>query len=218
MPAGDERSFTGALQLIAPRGVSVISDIDDTIKDSQVTDLKKLLRNTFLEPFQPVAGMADVYRRWQGDGVVFHYVSASPWQLYEPLSEFCRAEQFARGTFHLKPFRLKDSTALDLVKSQTGYKLGQIAPLLESFPGRRFVLIGDSGEQDPEIYGTLARKFPGHVQGVYIRNVTGESADAKRYEEAFRDVPAERWQVFDRADEFAGAGGGGGRPVVDWHG
>jgi phosphatidate phosphatase APP1 len=56
------RVFSGEVHVLEPTGISVISDIDDTIKVSHVTDRKALLRNTFLKPFQPVEGMAEVYR------------------------------------------------------------------------------------------------------------------------------------------------------------
>ncbi|MGB7326045.1 MAG: App1 family protein [Rubripirellula sp.] len=60
---------------------------------------------------------------------------------------------FPEGTFHLKQFRLKDSSVLDLLSSQQETKRSAIVPILEAFPQRQFILIGDSGEQDPEIYG-----------------------------------------------------------------
>ncbi len=88
--AADARSFTGRVQLVPPQGVSIISDIDDTIKHTQVHDRKAVLTNTFLQEFQPVTGMAELYHQWAQQGCVFHYVSGSPWQLYLPLAEFFR--------------------------------------------------------------------------------------------------------------------------------
>ena len=78
---GDERQLGGAVQLLPPRGVSVVSDVDDTIKISQVADHRELLNNTFLRPMEAVPGMPALYRRWAKDGAAFHYVTASPWQL-----------------------------------------------------------------------------------------------------------------------------------------
>ena len=95
---GDTRRFTGRVQLVEPQGRSVISDIDDTIKITGVGDPQAMLANTFLRPLRPVPGMATLYRQWADRGAVFHYVSASPWQLYAPLADFLAAEQFPAGT------------------------------------------------------------------------------------------------------------------------
>lgn len=193
----DPRSFKGDVHLLNPIGLSVISDIDDTIKISEVRDRKALLQNTFMKPFLPVPGMAEVYRTWLADsGAQFHYVSASPWQLYQPLSQFVRTNGLPAGTFHMKLFRLKDESFFDLQASPEDHKLGIIEPLLKRFPRRQFVLVGDSGERDPEIYGILARSHPRQVKRVFIRDITDEGSETARYGNAFRDVPLEVWHVF----------------------
>jgi phosphatidate phosphatase APP1 len=141
--------------------------------------------------------MAGVYRDWERSvGARFHYVTASPWQLYVPLSDFTRSNGFPAGTWHMREFRLKDRSVLELFASPERYKPGAIEPLLRKFPKREFVLVGDSGEKDPEIYGALARKYPDQVRRIFIRDVTGESAASPRYEKAFGRLPRELWQVF----------------------
>ena len=84
----------GRALLVPDRGVSVISDIDDTIKHSEVRDRKQLLANTFLREFRAVPETAEVYRQWQKAGAMFHYVSSSPWQLFQPLERFLQEHQF----------------------------------------------------------------------------------------------------------------------------
>jgi hypothetical protein len=200
--AGDTREFRGTAHLLGDTGISVISDVDDTIKVSHVRDRQALLRKTFYEPFQAVPGMAAVYRAWSADGASFHYVSASPWQLYEPITEFTAASGFPAGSWHMKQFRVKDSSFLALFDSPENYKPGVIEPMLRQFPKRRFILVGDSGERDPEIYGALARKFPQQIHRILIRNVTGEEAKVARYEAAFRDVPTKKWRVFREPAEI----------------
>jgi phosphatidate phosphatase APP1 len=194
---GDTRQFTGRIFPLSDAGVSVISDIDDTIKITEVRDREATLRNTFLREFRPAPGMAEFYQALaRSNHASFHYVSASPWQLYEPLSEFARSNGFPAGTFHLKPFRWKDRSFFSLFADPVKYKLGVLEPLLKKFPNRKFILIGDSGERDPEIYGQLARKFPEQIERIYIRDVTNESGESPRYESAFREVPRARWQIF----------------------
>jgi phosphatidate phosphatase APP1 len=204
LPAKDSRKFAGELSLFDDTGVIVISDIDDTIKITQVRDRKATLRNTFLEPFQPVPGMAEVYRGWaEKSKAQFCYVSASPWQLYSPLAEFIRSNGFPAGVFYLKSFRWKDETLFNLFEGPEKYKPTVIEPLMKRFPNRQFVFVGDSGERDPEIYGALAREHPEHVAKILIRDVTEEGSDAERFKTAFRELPPTLWKLFREPSEIA---------------
>lgn len=197
----DPRSFRGRVQVLAGQGRSVISDIDDTIKISEVTDRSALLANTLLKPFRPVPGMGSRYRRWAEEGAALHYVSASPWQLYPALAEFLEAEGFPAGSFHLKTVRLKDTTALALFGSQQAYKIGVIEGILADFPERKFTLVGDSGEQDPEIYGAIARKHRAQVERILIRSLGSGNGARERYLRAFEDLPRGLWQLIDDSPE-----------------
>jgi len=203
----DERDFAGQVQAVGRDGISVISDIDDTIKHSQVTDRTALLSNTFLRAFEPAAGMAELYRDWARKGAVFHYVSGSPWQLYPPLAEFIRVEGFPGGSFDLKNFRLKDPSSLGLLCSQESHKLEAIEPIMAAFPRRRFILVGDSGEQDPEIYAEIARKHPTQVAAIFIRNVTAAKTDDARFGAFGEGLDDVRFILFDDADTL--------RPTVE---
>jgi len=203
----DDRLFAGRVQLIGRTGLSIISDIDDTIKHSQVGDHKAVLANTFLRKFKPVPGMPELYRDCAQNGMVFRYVSGSPWQLYLPLAKFLRDERLPLGSFHLKYFRLKDPSALGLLQSQEATKLRAIEPIMAAFPKRRFILIGDSGEQDPEIYAKVARGSGEQVVAIFIRNVTGEKTDDARFQAVRKGLDDVRFRLFDRPEEL--------RPVVE---
>lgn len=203
LPPGDARQFAGEILPLEEEGVSVISDIDDTIKLTEVRDRHAMLRNTFLREFRPAPGMAEFYQTLaRSDHATFHYVSASPWQLYEPLSAFVRSNGFPAGTFEFKEFRWKDRSFFSLLASPEKFKPAVIEPLLKQFPKRQFILVGDSGERDPEIYGALARKFPARVTHIYIRDVTGENGESERFTKAFRDLPRAKWQVFREPSEI----------------
>jgi phosphatidate phosphatase APP1 len=191
--------------LIEPRGLSVISDIDDTIKISDVTNRRELLANTFLREYKPVAGTSELYRWWATHEVRFHYVSASPWQLYGPMSDFLAAHKFPGGSMHMKVFRLKDRSALGLLAAQQQYKPEVIAKIMSDFPRRRFVLVGDSGEQDPEIHGALARERKEQVARIFIRHIGSQKTMGARYEAAFKGVPRETWHVFTDVATLQGA-------------
>lgn len=198
--ADDPRRFTGQVRILPPSGVSIISDIDDTIRVSNVRDKLTLLRGTFLLPWQAVPRMASRYAGWfDADGAEFHFLSAGPTPLIQPLDKFLLSEGFPSGSIHLRRFRLKEEPIFALEKVQEEHKRRVIEQLLEFYPKRQFVLIGDSGERDPEIYGDIARSAPTRIRRIAIRDVTSERADCTRYAEAFRSIPQERWQILDDA-------------------
>lgn len=61
---------------------------------------------------------------------------------------------------------------------------------------RSLVLVGDSGEHDPEIYGNVTRMYPKRVRRIFIRAVKGEKPNDARFVKAFKDIPREKWLVF----------------------
>lgn len=186
----------GQVHLVPPTGISVISDIDDTIKISQVTDHAKLFDYSFFRDFEAVPGMAAMYEDWFTAGTAIHLVSSSPWQLYSPLLEFAETSGFPRASLHLKAVRFRDKTLLDAFKPGTETKPLQIKPVLARYPQRRFVLVGDSGEQDPEVYAAIYRQNTAQIERIYIRNITGASRDDSRFAVVFEGIPPDRWALF----------------------
>ncbi len=197
LPAGDARRFAGSVHLVEPEGLSVISDIDDTVKITNVTDHRKMFAATFLEEFRPAPGMVELYRALEERGASFHFVSSSPWHLYEPLREFTTRVELPPATFHLKLVRFRDRSIANVFKKGTETKPLQIEPILAAYPKRRFILVGDSGEQDPEVYAALLRKHGDRIERVLIRNVTGASRDDDRFRRVFDGIDASRWELFD---------------------
>ena len=170
----------GRVRLLEPDGVSVISDIDDTIKISEVPAGKRILaQNTFLRDFAAAPGMQARYAALTD--AAFHYVSGSPWQLYRPLSRFLIEEsRFPEGTFHFKELRgsvltasrsLEDLANFANPEGTVTHKTDQISRIMTRFPGRPFILIGDSGERDPEVYQEIRRRFGSQVREILIRDV-----------------------------------------------
>jgi phosphatidate phosphatase APP1 len=193
----------GQAYLVDPQGLSVISDIDDTLKHSYVVCKRTLLTNTFLRPFETIPGMADVFRRWWAEGAAFHYVSSSPWQLYGHLAEHLAVEGFPTGSFHLRHFRLRDHLLRRLLLLRRSGKLSVIRRIVRRYPERRFLLVGDSGEHDPEMYGALARRYPRQIAGIYIRHLDTKRSNERRYARALRKVDPARVVVYRDASELA---------------
>ena len=133
----------GRIRLLSRTGVSIISDIDDTIKDSSVTNRRELLKNTFLNEFKAIQGMPEIYQRWHEAGADFHYVSSSPWQLYAPLQKMREDFGFPTGTMHLRNFRLRDQVLKKVMPMRRKGKAAEIKKLLKNLPHRKFILVGD---------------------------------------------------------------------------
>lgn len=204
LPSQDQRRFHGSVRLVAAEGVSVISDFDDTVKITCATDRPRMMDNTLFQDYQSVPGMAQYYTDWVNRGAELHFVSSSPWHLYEPFQEFLQEAGFPSHSMVLRHFRLKDRTLANLFLPGTRTKPAQIKPILTAFPGRRFLLIGDSGQHDPEVYAGIAREFPEQIRRICIRNVTHAERHDARFSEVFADVADDRWMLFDDAAELNG--------------
>ncbi|HSJ67991.1 MAG TPA: phosphatase domain-containing protein [Anditalea sp.] len=163
----------------------VVSDIDDTIVPTGATRLWAMLKVTFLNnalsrlPFPGIAAFYDslrVGRDLKGRNPFF-YVSSSPWNLYDFLSEFLTVHKIPNGPLMLRDIGL--SRTQFIAGSHKLHKLAQIEHIFEVFQELQFILIGDSGQEDPEIYLQVIKDFPGRVKRIYIRNVSTEVREKK---------------------------------------
>lgn len=198
----DHRRFAGYALLLADEGISIISDIDDTVKVTHVASRRRMMALTFLEAFQAVTGMAERYRGWAAQGAALHFISSSPWPLYEPLEAFLAAAGFPQATTTLKNVALKDRSIRNLLAKATKTKPPAIDAIVRDFPLRRFVLIGDSAENDAEIYADAAHRHGPRIRKVLIRNCSARRSCVERARQALASLDPARWQIFERADEL----------------
>lgn len=155
----------------------VISDIDDTILISHSTRMLKKLRLMLFKNAMtrsPFEGVAAFYRALheageKGKRSIF-YVSSSEWNLYDLLINFMQFKEIPRGTLLLSDARLQ---LFRLFRSgnKHHHKYNQIKNLFELYYDQDFILIGDSGQRDPEIYMSIAEMFPSRVKAIYIRRI-----------------------------------------------
>ncbi len=161
----------GTIPVVPAGAVAVLSDFDDTVAETQVTDKPRMLVRTLTRnaaQLQAVPGAAVAYQAALVAGAAaIVYVSGSPQNLQPRIAEFLDLQEIPRG-----PLLLKNIGA-DSLTEQEGYKLRRIDQVMAALPGVRFVLVGDSGEKDPEIYRQVLRAHPGRVLGVVIRKVSG---------------------------------------------
>jgi phosphatidate phosphatase APP1 len=163
----------------------VISDFDDTVAVSNVTKTAKLMENALLKDSdtqQVVPGMAAFYGCLKSpEAPAFALVSGSPVQFGSRVSDFLGRHGFPAFGVYLRD--LGPSTL-------SNYKQPVIRRLLRQFP-QPVVLVGDSGEKDPEIYSQIRDEFPGRVKAIYIRDA-GRTETASRFTDMvlFQDASA----------------------------
>jgi phosphatidate phosphatase APP1 len=160
------------IKIVETQGVSLISDIDDTIKHSAVTSgAREIFRNTFVKEYDSMAieGVKEWYGQLYKMGVQVHYVSNSPWQVYPLLTSFFAMAGLPPGSFHLKQYSGMLQGIFEPVAER---KKGTLERIFRDFPERKFILVGDSGEADLEVYTDVVTANPGRVLGVFIRDVT----------------------------------------------
>ncbi|MGH8669526.1 MAG: App1 family protein [Burkholderiales bacterium] len=157
----------GRVLVPSPRArFGVISDIDDTVVYSNVGNKLKMVLALALSNARtrkPFKGVGAFYRALHAGINPLFYVSKSPWNLYAPLVEFLEVQGLPCGPLLLRDYGLRMNRR---------HKTEAIEQILRSYPKLPFVLIGDSGEQDPEIYSDIVRRFPDRVRTIYIRCVS----------------------------------------------
>lgn len=170
----------------------VVSDIDDTILHTGVvSSLKwKVLMNTMFKRAgsrNALDGTAGFYHKLHrgltgANANPIFYVSHSPWNLYRYLELFLKTNNFPKGPILLRSmssFRAKNRT------TPAPQKYHEIVKILKTFPSLPFILIGDSGEKDGDIYIAIAKEFPAQVNAIYLRSVADKKR-MKRIENLFK--------------------------------
>jgi len=175
----NQNRFPGELLIPSSKAkFGVASDIDDTILHTGVVSLLKwrLIYNSIFKSAKsriPLEGSVEffhkLHRGSSGDNAnPIFYVSHSPWNLYRYLELFLKQNDFPKGPILLR------SVSEALKKKELGdkpQKQKEILNLLKTYPDLPFILIGDSGEHDPDIYIEVAEKFPNRILAIYLRSV-----------------------------------------------
>jgi phosphatidate phosphatase APP1 len=168
----------------------VISDIDDTIIETGVANKALMLWRLFMQgaegrvAFPGVAALLRALHRGTS-GVDMNpmlYVSRGPWSMYEVLDAFFNLHLIPIGPLlFLREWGMTWESPLP--RRAKGHKLALIRNMLALYRDLPFVLIGDSGQRDPEIYAQIVREYPGRVLAVYIRNVSRDPARPRAIED-----------------------------------
>jgi phosphatidate phosphatase APP1 len=186
--AGGE-GLTAEARVVVPSpdaDFAVLSDIDDTVLETRATDLVTELQLVFAkspEQRSPMPGAAPLYRMLESgpdrEGWnPFFYVSNSGWGLYDLIETFLDHHELPLG-----PLYLQDIAIIEPKSPEVGaedHKQATIRTLLDDYPDLPFVLIGDSGQHDPETYRDIVRDYSrDRIRAVLIRAVTPPERDAE---------------------------------------
>lgn len=173
--------YEGEYRIMDDTSLAVISDIDDTILHSRATQfwlrLKLLMfKNAFeRRPVNQIETMLLILKDLNHEKLPsdFFYLSNSEWNLYDLLKDFLNIHKLPRGILLLNDLRIG---WWDLIwwrgrENRNHHKKNSIKKILQLFPGKPLVLIGDSGQKDIEIYQSVCCEFPKHIKAVIIRDI-----------------------------------------------
>ena len=198
-------------RMLVPKANSsfgVISDIDDTILHTGVTSFFKwraVFNTLFVTPRKRKAlqGSASLYHRFHRGGngeeanPIF-YVSNSPWNLYRYLEYFLGKNKFPEGPILLRDIRTPfDKTP----KPELAHKFHEIYNILKTYPELKFMLIGDCGEKDADIYLQIANEYPDRIAAIYLIDVRHDKK-RKRIEALYKDYEHSVFLIVDSEQQF----------------
>jgi phosphatidate phosphatase APP1 len=178
-PGVDRAKCMGEILVpLASARFGVISDIDDTVIQSRVSNFLLAARTVMLGNARtrlPFPGVSAFYQALR-NGVTgdeknpIFYVSSSPWNLYDVIGEFMDLQKIPRGPILLRDW---DISLGSLASTRHfDHKGVAIRNIMQTYPELPFILIGDSSQHDPEIYRQIVSEFPNRVKAIYIRDVT----------------------------------------------
>ncbi|UII23622.1 phosphatase domain-containing protein [Fulvivirga ligni] len=151
----------------------IISDIDDTIIQSDILKPLKMISNVLFKDAKkrvPFEGVQELYVRLSKNYLnPLLFVTGSSYNLFDMLTEFCEHHGIPKAPFIMRDLGFGPDQWLK--QDSQEYKKQSIELILNIFPHLNFILIGDSGEKDPEIYLDIHQCYPGRVMAIYIRHV-----------------------------------------------
>jgi phosphatidate phosphatase APP1 len=173
---GEIREQTGSMLSIpscATFATGIISDIDDTILETNATDLLMSAKLTFIKNSTTriaVEGMSALYNCIVEAAAprispVF-YITSSSWSLYDLMSDFLDLQHFPKGPLLMQKIGLTNNK---LIRKGHNHKILKIENILKTIKNLSFFLFGDNGQADRQIYFEIASRYPDRIKAVCIR-------------------------------------------------
>ena len=175
LPTKQTDTTTTGTVIVPPEAAEfgIISDMDDTVLQTGATSALSMAKKTLFGNARtrlPFEGVAAFYAALHRDVNPLFYVSSSPWNLYDLLVDFLDINDIPLGPLMLRDWGVTETELLPT--SHGEHKLSSITDILDTYDHLPFILIGDSGQEDPEIYREIVHKYPGRIKCIYIRDVS----------------------------------------------
>jgi len=158
--------------------VGAVCDIDDTVMVTALPRPFLAAWNSFVRDEharRPVPGMAVLLERFVRDNpdAPVIYLSTGAWNVAPTLNRFLGRHLFPLGAMLLTDW---GPTHDRWFRSGKEHKRSNLERLATEFPHISWVLIGDDGQHDEEIYGDFATRHPENVRVVAIRELSAPEA------------------------------------------
>lgn len=164
---------TMTVEIVESKGFSVITDIDDTIRLTGILgDKREIFRNLFYKDFTSceIKGVSEWFNQLHDEyKCSVHYVSNSPWQVFNIVNSFLSFFEFPVTSVHLRQY--SGNLIASFTQPSAERKRPSLVALLDEFPERKFILVGDTGEQDLEAYLSLLSNYSPQIVAIYMRVV-----------------------------------------------
>ncbi len=189
--------------LVPPKGVTIVSDIDDILRVTKIYKPKEGLLNTFARPFSAWLDMPSVYSNWSSSSLTslhFHYLTTTPEQGTRPYMDFI-FRTYPAGSFDTRPLNFSN------VKETVEIRRYLLDKLFQTFPERKFVLVADTSNSDiMKAYPAMYKDYPGRVSCILLRNTTATDAEDKLpyNTKGFKDIPQENYMFFNVPEDLTG--------------
>lgn len=198
---GKNNSGNATAYLVPPKGITIVSDIDDILRVTKIYEPKEGLLNTFARPFTPWMNMPDIYANWSSSvkDLHFHYLTTTPEQATRNYMSFIY-NTYPLGSFDTRPLNFSDGSATLSIRR---FLLDKV---FQTFPDRKFILVADTSNSDVmKDYPAMYKDYPGQVQCILLRNTSStDSGDKFPYNtKGFKDIPQKNYMFFHVPDDIA---------------
>ena len=186
--------------LVSENGLIIVSDIDDTLRVTKIYEPAQGLLNTFAKPFTPWMNMPSIYSNWSASlpDMHFHYLTTTPEQITPNYMQFIY-DTYPGGSFDTRPLNFSD------VSATLSIRKALLVKIFQSFPHRKFILIGDTSNSDVmRDYPAMATEFPGQVQCIFLRNISAtDPGDKFPYDTSgFKNLNQQSYMFFLTPDDL----------------
>lgn len=202
---GPDNDGNSTAYFVPPEGITVLSDIDDILRITRIYRPVEGLLNTFARPFTPWLNMPEIFANWASSiaDLHFHYMTTTPEQLTRTYMDFIY-KTYPLGSFDTRPINCTGVSATMSIRKHL------LRKIFQTFPKRRFILIGDTSNSDVmKEYPDLYHRYPDQVLCIFIRNTTEtDPGNIRGYKfiyntEGFKGIPQDNYMFFTVPDDLA---------------